>query len=57
MVFWEPGLAVECVLCGNVRGGGDPPGPWRRNYSTARRRVPIWSGVGTALGYLEYFHP
>ena len=49
-----------CVLCGKERGGADPPGPWTRNYSTGRRRVPILHfqiGMPPAtVGYMEYFH-
>jgi hypothetical protein len=55
---WEPGLPVECVLCGQVRGGADPPGPWFRHRPSHRRRIPIYDGrfvvPGRALGYLEY---
>lgn len=59
-IVWEPGETVICVLCGKERGGADPPGPWTRNYSTGRRRVPILRfqiGMPPAtVGYMEYFH-
>jgi len=61
MVFWEPGLTVECVLCGKVRGGDVPPGRWTRHYGRARRRIPIFNVGGSgfsdaAVGYMEYVH-
>jgi hypothetical protein len=55
-VIWGPGETLTCILCGNVRGGVDPPGPWQRHYGSARRRVPIF-GNHSILGYLEYINP
>jgi len=61
-MIWEPGCTVECVLCGHVRGGDNPPSSWQRHYRTATRRIPIYGtqyGNGLdmynrPLGYMEY---
>jgi hypothetical protein len=55
LVDWEPGLTVECILCGKVRGGADPPGHWIRHRPTHRRRMFIWDrSLRFVLGYFEY---
>lgn len=56
-VLWEPGETLTCVLCGRVRGGDDPPGPWFRHQPSARRRMPIYGPHGSVLGYMEYIYP